>query len=282
MAKSREVKRVDTPKMLPGGTASHRNRMLVSPELGSEIDPFLVLMEDWYSQGAFQNHPHRGIETVTYMLDGYNAHYDNHGNKGVIGPGEALWLTAGKGLLHNEVPIDDRPIHTLQLWVNLPRNDKLVPASFQELKNGRLPRRKLPGVEVIVFSGASGEAVSPTRNHAQVTMVEVRLEPNSFFEQELPADSNSFVVVLEGDGFIGANRAFAQSGQVAWFPYEAEESKAAFATKEKSLRAILFAGKPLGEPVVSRGPFVMNTEEEIEEAFVEFRRQGDRFGLDPV
>ncbi|MBJ9974216.1 pirin family protein [Pseudomonas sp. S75] len=256
--------------------------MLLSPELAEEIDPFLVLMEDWYSQGAFQNHPHRGIETVTYMLDGYNSHYDNHGNKGVIGPGEALWLTAGKGLLHNEVPVDDRPIHTLQLWVNLPRTDKLIPASFQELKDDRVLRRKLPGAEILVFSGASGEHVSPTRNHAKVTMVEVRLEPHSLIEQELPADYNGVVVVLEGEGFIGANAAPTHSGQIARLQYEVEESKVAFATKNKSLRAILFAGKPLREPIISRGPFVMNTEEEIDQAFAEFQRMRDRFGLDAV
>ncbi|WP_084384992.1 pirin family protein [Novosphingobium naphthalenivorans] len=280
--KSRNIKRVDTPKMLPEGSALHRNRQLVAPGQWDEIDPFLLLMEDWYSQGAFQNHPHRGIETVTYMVDGLNSHYDNHGNKGTIASGEALWLTAGRGLIHNEIPIDDRPVHTLQLWVNLPRASKLVDASYQELRGAHAPRRSLPGGEAIVFSGTSGNVVAPTRNHAEVTMVEVRLAPHATFEQELPADYNCFVVILEGAGFLGADASPVRTGQVAWLQHEQDESEVRFETKEESLRAILFAGKPLREPVAARGPFVMNSDAEIEQAYMDFRQQRDSFGLVPT
>jgi redox-sensitive bicupin YhaK (pirin superfamily) len=236
-------------------------------------------MEDWYANGAFENHPHRGFETVTYMLDGSNAHYDNHGNSGVIGPGDALWLTAGSGLLHNEVPVDDRPVHTLQLWINLPRADKLVTAAFQELRGERLRKRKLPGAQVIVFSGASGEVVAQTRNHARVAIIEVHLEPDSMFEQELPADYNGFVVILEGAGFVGASATPVRSGQVAWLQHDAQESRVVFASREQRLRAILFAGRPLREAVAARGPFVMNTDEEIEHAYTEYHRDREKFGL---
>lgn len=280
MAKSRNTKRVDTPNMLPEGSALHRNRLLVAPGQWDETDPFLVLMEDWYSQGSFDNHPHRGIETVTYVIDGANSHFDNRGNSGVIGCGEALWMTAGRGIIHNETPVDDRPIHTMQLWVNLPRADKLVDADLQELKADRVAKRSLPGAEVIVFSGSSGNVVAPTRNHAKVTMVEIRLTPNASFDQDLPAEYNGFAVILEGAGFIGADTTPVRSGQVAWLCHEDDESTVQFETKEQKLRVILFAGKPLREPVVARGPFVMNTEEEIEQAYAEFRRDRERFGLD--
>jgi redox-sensitive bicupin YhaK (pirin superfamily) len=280
MVRIREIKRIDTPKMLPGGSALHRNRQLVAPGKWDEIDPFLVLMEDWTAQGAFDDHPHRGIETVTYMIDGSISHYDNHGNKAIIGSGEALWLTAGRGLIHNEIPIDDRPIHTLQLWINLPEKDKLVPASLQELTAARAPRRSIDGAEVIVFSGTSGDLVAPTRNYADVTMVEIRLEPHSTFEQELPVDHNSFVVAIEGVGFVGSNAALVRGGQVAWLEYEQGESKVTFASKDNRFRAILFAGRPLRERVVARGPFVMNSEDDIERAYAEFRQDKDKFGLD--
>ncbi|WZB61989.1 pirin-like C-terminal cupin domain-containing protein [Achromobacter xylosoxidans] len=230
--------------------------------------------------GAFENHPHRGIETVTYMLEGSNSHYDNHGHQGVIGPGEALWMTAGRGLIHNEVPVDERPVHTLQLWVNLPRLTKMVKASVQELRADRVPTRELSRGEARVFSGASGEVRADTRNHASVTMVEVRLQPNANFQQDLPPDYNGFVVILEGAGVIGASATQVRAGQVAWLSHEDEASSVAFATLEEPMRAILFAGRPLREHVVAHGPFVMNSEAEIQAAFADFRRQGAHFGLD--
>lgn len=279
MRKSRKVSQVDQPRMLPGGSAIHRNRLLLPSDRWAETDPFLVLMEDWYAQGAFEKHPHRGMETVTYMLDGSNSHYDNHGNKGVIGPGEALWLTAGRGLIHNEVPVDDRPVHTLQFWVNLPRADKLVPASFQELTRDRVLRRSLPGVEVIIFSGSSGDVTAPTRNHAKVTMVEARLEPHAVFEQELPAGYNGFSIILEGAGFMGSESTPVRSGQFVWLAHEPGESQVRIASGDARLRAIVFAGQPLREPVAVRGPFVMNTEAELEQAFADFRRERERFGM---
>jgi quercetin 2,3-dioxygenase len=253
---------------------------LVAPGNWDEIDPFLVLMEDWTAQGAFDSHPHRGIETVTYMIDGSISHYDNHGHKGIIGSGEALWMTAGRGLVHNEIPIDDRLIHTLQLWVNLPKKDKLVPASLQELTAENVPRRRIGGAEVIVFSGTSGGLVAPTRNYAEVTMVEIRLEPHATFEQDLPADYNCFVVALEGAGFVGSSAVLIRGGQVAWLEYERDESKVVFASTDNRFRAILFAGRPLREPVVAQGPFVMNSEEDIERAYADFRRDRERFGLE--
>ncbi len=276
--KSRDVKRIDSPE-LQERSAIHRARVLIEPGDWAETDPFLLMAEDWYGRGAFDSHPHRGFETVTYVIEGTNSHFDNRGNKGLIGAGEALWLTAGRGLVHNEIPVGDKLIHTLQLWVNLPRADKLVEASYQELTAARTRKRNLPGAEVTVFSGTSGDVAAPTRNHAKVTMVEVRLEPHSAFEQELPADSNCFVVVLDGEGLIGSSSAPVRPGQVAWLVREATESKVRVESGDRPFRIILFAGTPLREPVTAQGPFVMNTHEEIQEAFADYRRDGARFGL---
>ncbi|MFX4086901.1 pirin family protein [Sphingobium yanoikuyae] len=274
----REVSRVDTPSIQPGLSPAHKVRPLVESNDQIATDPFLLLMEDWFPIGVFDRHPHRGIETVTYIIEGAVDHYDNHGNSGQIAAGEALWLTAGRGLVHNEVPANDKPAHLLQLWVNLPAKSKMAPARFQEIHASTLPVRREDGVEVRVFSGSSGSAVSPTSNHAPVTMVEILLQPSATFRQELPAGYNGFVVVLEGDGKIGASQTPVAAGQVAWLTRCAEESNVSFAGGDRPMRAILFAGLPIGEPIVARGPFVMNTVDEIDAAYAEYRRVGQGFG----
>jgi len=162
----RNVMRIDSPPVGRGRTDAHRARVLVPPGNWAASDPFLLLAEDWFPAGVFERHPHRGIETVTYVIDGTIEHYDNHGNAGTIGPGDAQWLTAGRGLIHNEEPAKGQTVHSLQLWVNLPRANKLVPARYQELRAADVPLRHEPGGEVRVFLGASGghhRAGSPSR-----------------------------------------------------------------------------------------------------------------------
>jgi hypothetical protein len=228
---------------------------------------------------VFDRHPHRGIETVTYVIDGSLDHYDNHGNTGTIGPGDALWLTAGRGLIHNEMPVGDGPAHILQLWVNLPREKKLVPARFQELRAADLPTRTVDGVSIRVFSGEANGLAASTLNYAPVTMVEVRLESGTSAELTLPASDNGFVVLLEGDGTLGGDSTPVRAGQVAWLTPDDTASVVRLAGGQSGLRAILFAGQPLREPVAARGPFVMNTQEELAAGFAEFRAQQERFGL---
>lgn len=251
--------------------------MLIAPGNWAATDPFLLQAEDWYPRGVFAPHPHRSIETVTYVIDGAVEHYDNHGNAGVIGPGETLWMTTGRGVVHNELPPEGQSVHLLQLWINLPRSAKLMPMRYQELRPGDLPVLRQPGVEAIVFSGSSGGLASPTVNEVPVTMVEVRIEPGAGFEQELQAGHNAFVVVISGDGAIGDTPV--RAGDVAWLDRCDDVSEVRLSGGDEALRAILFAGRPLREPVASRGPFVMNTELELDEAYGEFRAKGERFGM---
>ena len=275
----RDVARIESPPVERGMSDVHRVRPLVPPGNWAATDPFLLLMEDWFPRGVFDVHPHRGIETVTFVLEGTVEHYDNHGNKGTIVPGDAQWLTAGRGLVHNEVPAAGQTVHLLQLWVNLPRAHKLVPAQHQTLRADQAPVRREPGAELRVFSGASGSVRATTRNFAPVTMVEVRLEPNATIVQDLPAGYNAFVVVLEGHGTMGSSSAAVRTGQVAWLTPSNEESTVTLSGDDQGLRAMLFAGLPLREPVAARGPFVMNTEEELRATFAEFRATRERFGL---
>jgi len=275
----RDVARIESPKIGPGMTAAHRVRQLVAPGAWAATDPFLLLMEDWFPEGVFDRHPHRGIETVTYVIDGTIEHYDNHGNTGTIRAGDVQWLTAGRGLIHNERPAAGETVHLLQLWVNLPRAHKLVTARHQDLQASEMPVRREPGAEIRIFSGSSGSVTSATQNYAPVTMVEVRLEPHARVEQDLPAGFNAFAVVLEGSGTVGASSAVVNAGQVAWLTPSDGPSTVTLAGREQELRALLFAGQPLREPVAARGPFVMNTDAELSASFAEFRARGERFGL---
>ena len=276
----RDVARVDSPQVGRGMTDEHLVRPLVPPDDFAASDPFLLLMEDTFPLGVFDRHPHQGIETVTYVIDGAVEHFDNHGNTGLFGAGDALWLTSGRGIVHNEQPARGEPVHLLQLWVNLPAASKRLPANFQELRAADLPVRREPGAEIRVFSGSSGTVTAPTTNHAAVTMVEARLEPGASIEQDLPADYTAFVVVLEGSGSIGMSRTKVTASEVAWLTKGDDQSAVRLTGGAEGLRAILFAGRPIGEPIAARGPFVLNTDAELDAGFREYRRSGERFGLE--
>jgi len=277
----RTVRNIDHPEPQQGMTPQHRVRPLLPAAMRGDwaaTDPFLALMEDWFPRGVFGKHPHRGIETVTYVLEGRIDHYDNLGHEGVILPGDAQWMTAGRGLIHNEIPAEGETVHSLQLWINLPASQKMTAPRYQDLVGDGVPVRREPGAEIKVFSGDSGVVTSPTKNFVPVTLLEFRLEPGAAVRQDLPADYNAFVVVLEGEGAIGEAGCKVVGGDVAWLTRseEAAASETLVAAGEKPMRALLYAGRPLREPVVARGPFVMNTEAEIDQAYADYR--AGRFG----
>jgi hypothetical protein len=230
-------------------------------------------MEDWFPRGVFDKHPHRGMETVTYVIEGRLDHYDSYGNEGSILPGNVQWMTAGRGMIHLEQPAEGVTVHSLQLWVNLPAADKMVEPSAQNLVAADLPLRREPGVRIRVFSGKSGDMVAPTRNYAPVIMLEMQLEAAARVRQELPADYNAFIVVLEGDGLVGSEQFPVRAGDVVWLTRTDDDgvSEVEIADGTAPLRALLFAGRPLREPVVAYGPFVMNTEEQIHQAYADYR-----------
>ena len=210
----RSVARIDHPTEQTGMTPQHRVRPLVPPGDPKATDPFLLCMEDWFPRGVFERHPHRGMETVTYVIDGRLDHYDNYGNKGSIFPGNVQWMTAGRGIVHVEQPTEGTTVHSLQLWVNLPAAEKMVEPRAQNLVAADLPLRREPGTEIRVFSGKSGDVIAPTKNYTPVIMLEMRLEAAARIRQELPADYSAFLVVLEGDGLIGADKSPIRAGDV--------------------------------------------------------------------
>jgi quercetin 2,3-dioxygenase len=251
----------------------HRNSLILEPGHWSEYDPFLFLAEDWFQRGAFDVHPHRGIETVTYVMEGKLEHYDNKtGGKDELLPGDAQWMTAGRGVIHKEDPAEGHTVHSLQLWVNLPSTEKMTEPRYQNLRSGSMPVRIEEGAKVVIFSGSSGEVQSNTKNVVPITMVEMQLEPGASVVQELPGSYNGFFFVLEGEGNFGREGTKGVERQALWLGTGQEgDPSVVSVTATSRLRVLLYAGEPVREPVAARGPFVMNTDEQIWQAYQDYR-----------
>ncbi len=266
----RAIKKVWTVKPVQNSPI-HKVGIVLEPGNWAEFDPFLMMAEDWFQPGVFDFHPHRGIETVTFVIEGSLEHYDNMAGNGKITAGDAQWMTAGRGVIHKETPPEGETVHSLQLWVNLRSSDKMTEPRYQDLRSDELPVRQENGATVRVFSGISGEIIATTKNHVPVTMVEVLLEAGGTISQILPGSYNGFLYILEGQGTFGASKTEGLKNQVLWLGEGGNgESTIEIVAKEK-LRVLLFAGEPVGEPVVAYGPFVMNTEAEIRQAFSDYR-----------
>lgn len=249
----------------------HTAGMVLDPNQMKESDPFLFLAEDFFKKGTFDFHPHRGIETVTYVIEGKLEHQDNKAGRGELEPGDVQWMTAGKGVIHIEDPAEGETVHSLQLWVNLPREHKMAEPRYQNLRAKDMPVREEDGVLIRIFSGSSGGIQSTTKNYVPVTMVEINLQPGATVTQDLPGDYNGFMYVLEGKGQFGKSKTEAEKGHVLLLGTgEAGQTSEVTITARESLRVLLYAGKPLNEPIVARGPFVMNTEEEIRQAYRDY------------
>ncbi len=245
---------------------------VLPPGQWQDFDPFLLMAEDWFQQKTFGPHPHRGIETVTYVIEGRLRHQDSNKGQGVLGPGDVQWMTAGRGVLHLEDPLPNETVHSLQLWVNLPQSHKLSEPRYQDLRSADMPVRKEGGASIRVFSGSSGGVTASTKNYVPVTFVELVLEAGASIKQDLPAHYNGFIYVLEGSGRFGADGTKGEANQVLWLGSADQSTESEVEIRaETPLRAILVAGEPLGEPVVAYGPFVMNTDEEIKQAFADYK-----------
>ncbi|WP_408021583.1 pirin family protein [Siminovitchia acidinfaciens] len=251
---------------------THKVGLVVEPGKWQEYDPFLLMAEDFFQRGTFGMHPHRGIETVTYVIDGKLEHMDNKTGGGVLLPGDVQWMTAGKGIIHTEDPAVGETVHSLQLWVNLPSDKKLTEPRYQNMRAQDMPVRYEEGATIRVFSGSSKGVEADTKNHVPVTMVEFILEPGAAVTQDLPGGYNGFLYILEGKGTFGRENTMGEKGQVLWLERgnDAEMSEVKIHANEK-LHVLLYAGQPIGEKVVARGPFVMNSEEEIAQAYKDFR-----------
>ncbi|MDB5054492.1 MAG: short-chain dehydrogenase [Bacilli bacterium] len=254
-------------------SAIHSNSLILEPGHWEEYDPFLFLAEDWFQRGSFDVHPHRGIETVTYVMEGKLEHYDNKTEeKDELLAGDAQWMTAGRGVIHKEDPAVGEKVHSLQLWVNLPSVEKMTEPRYQNLRSGNMPVRTEEGASIVIFSGSSGGIHSNTKNVVPITMVEMNLNPGVTVKQHLPGSYNGFFFVLEGEGTFGREETKGVERQVLWLgSAEPGQSSEVSVTATSRLRVLLYAGEPLREPIVARGPFVMNTDEQIRQAYQDYK-----------
>ncbi|HBO1345079.1 pirin family protein [Pseudomonas aeruginosa] len=251
---------------------NHLAKAAIESDKWTEHDPFLVMAEDRFGQGAFGLHPHRGMETITYVIDGRLDHEDNRGNAGSLGPRDVQLMTAGRGILHNEVPPPGSMVHTLQLWLNLPAARKFTEPRYQDLLYREMPRISRDGAVVTVYSGAFGEVVADTLNHTPFVLFEIDAASAAQIDVPLPGGYNGFVHVVHGAGHVGPDATPASTGQTLWLERTAADAATTVrVATQTGIRVLVVAGEPLNEPVVARGPFVMNTAEQIEEAYKDLR-----------
>ena len=252
----------------------------------SDFDPFLLLDEmgpmdvaPGEAKGA-PYHPHRGFETVTYMLSGEMEHKDSAGHAGRLKSGDVQWMTAGAGVVHGEMPSpeflrDGGRMHGFQLWVNLPQRDKMIKPRYQEIPGSRIPKATssdgLVSVSVIAGEAIGETAVIETRT--PIIYLHYRIKPGGVVNQQVPHDYNAFVYIVEGAGLFGAEGERGADGQMIMFAPDGDEVRIENPAEARAtLDVLLIAGVPLNEPIARYGPFVMNTEAEIHQAFEDYGR----------
>ena len=259
----------------PGRTApTHANRLVVPPDNFAAHSPFLLMAEDWFAPPAgFPTHPHRGMETVTVVLKGAMEHRDHTGAHGLLSQGDVQWMTAGKGVMHSEMP-GPNGVHSLQLWLNLPADRKMSAARYADQHAADAPTLAGPGYEIRIYAGRQGEIVQPHGSSYPMGLASLRLDAGASASLEIPADERAFLYVIEGSGLVGADKLGVAAGKVAWLDPSGQSDSPDTLTIEATtpMQAALFSGRPIDEPVVAYGPFVMNTQEEIRQAFADYQK----------
>ena len=274
--KTRELVRATPGIAATDGAGVEMTRIIGTPDLDM-LDPFLLLdcFESDQPQeyiGGFPDHPHRGFETVTYLLEGRMRHRDSAGNEGVIEANGVQWMTAGKGIVHSEMPEqEDGLLMGFQLWVNLPKADKMTEPAYQGFPESEIPvEQRDNGTLVRVITGQTDEGtVGPVvNNFVKPTYLDITLPAGVVFEQSLDYSDNAFIFVIEGEVKVGEQARSLGNRRLGIL--SGGERVAITAGKHDS-RFLLVAGQPLNEPVARGGPFVMNTRQEVLQAFDDFR-----------
>ncbi|MGA9532974.1 MAG: pirin family protein, partial [Anaerolineales bacterium] len=277
MLKVREIDELVQPQTVIEGAGVRLLRSF-GPSRQNPLDPFLLFDHFAFNdpiQGpiaGFPQHPHRGIETVTYMLEGNTRHRDSLGNMGVIGPGDVQWMTSGSGILHEEMPRrgPDGRVRGFQLWVNLPRAEKMGRPRYQEVKADEIPSVETEGTLVRVVAGTYDAIHGPVAEiAAKPIYLDVELTAGTRFELPVPAGHRVVAYLFEGAAAFGDSDDLVEA--VCMILLEDGDLVRAAAGPDGSARFMLMAGRPFGEPIVPYGPFVMNTEDEIRQAISELR-----------
>jgi quercetin 2,3-dioxygenase len=272
----RTTDRIERPVERGASEQVQRKRLILRHDAFERQSPFLNLSEDWFAApGGFETHPHRGMQTVTLVLEGALHHRDHTGADGVLRPGDVQWMTAGRGVLHSEMPEGRETAHTLQLWLNLPAAAKMIPARYVDQRLASVPVLRAEGVERRVYAGAFDGIEQPPGSDWPMMLVDIAMTPGATCQQAIPANYRGFVYALSGKARIGADRRAVAAPEIAWFepaPAAAPASRDTIPiVADESFRALLYAAPPIDEPVVAYGPFVMNTVEQIHQAFADYQ-----------
>ncbi|XP_047334992.1 pirin-like protein [Impatiens glandulifera] len=240
------------------------------------LDPFLVLDEfSVTAPGGFPDHPHRGFETVTYMIQGEITHEDFDGHKGTIGTGDLQWMTAGRGIVHSEMPAAQGTQKGLQLWINLSSKHKMIEPGYQEIMSKDVAEATRDGVKVRVIAGEALGIRSPIYTRTPTMFLDFTLKPGADLRQVIPESWNAFVYVLEGEGVFGRENKKGDGGVLCQGHHILVLGMEGYGLEVwnkgcRTLRFVLVGGQPLGETVAQFGPFVMNTQEEIDQTIEDY------------
>jgi hypothetical protein len=283
MNQARKITRLIEPQYVIEG-AGVLLRRSIAPQRSNLFDPFLLFDHFAFNDPVegpirgFPMHPHRGIETVTYMLEGSVNHRDSLGNAGLIGPGDVQWMTSGRGILHEEMPRrgPDGGIYGFQLWVNLPAALKMTAPRYQEVKAGDIPSVEKEGAKVRIVAGEVLGVRGPvTEIAADPLYIEVSLDPGAEFVQNVPGGHTAIAYVFEGEGTFDGNETGAGKAEnlsaIKLLVFGDGDYIQVKAAKASALRFMLMAGAPFKEPIMPYGPFVMNTVQEIQQALTDLR-----------
>lgn len=274
MKKIRAIRAVIEPQMVIEG-AGVRLLRSIAPRVSNEYDPFLLFDHFAFNDpregpiAGFPTHPHRGIETVTYMLEGNVRHRDSLGNMGIIGPGDVQWMTSGRGILHEEMPRRGPSgiIYGFQLWVNLPAALKMSHPRYQEVRADTIPTIEQEGIRVRVVAGTYAGNTGPVTDiAAEPLYMEVSLQPGAFFELPVARGHTTLVYLFQGKIRVGENTLSA----IKMLHFE-DGDLLQIEGGDLPARFMAIAGAPFKEPIVPYGPFVMNTREEIQQALIDLR-----------
>jgi len=281
MAQYRRVSNVIEPRFVIEG-ADVRLMRSISPQASNLHDPFLLFDHFAFNnpvEGPIQGfpmHPHRGIETVTYMLEGSVNHRDSLGNSGLIGPGDVQWMTSGGGILHEELPRrgPNGAIYGFQLWVNLPARLKMSTPRYQEIRSDSIPVHEKNGVRIRIVAGTVGGMTGPARDIAIAPLyLDVTLDAGTDWEHPIPMGHTLRVYVFEGNGEFGLDEKNngIQVEAVKMLEFSDGDTLRAKTPANSKARFMFMSGDPIKEPIAPYGPFVMNTAEEIQQALVDLR-----------
>ena len=281
MNQTREISNIIEPQLVIEG-AGVLLRRSIAPNRTNLYDPFLLFDHFAFNNpiegpiSGFPMHPHRGIETVTYMLEGSVHHRDSLGNAGLIGPGDVQWMTSGRGIMHEEMPrrSPQGNVFGFQLWVNLPAARKMDIPRYQEVNAAEIPMAEMGDAEVRVVAGEVNGVRGPvTEIAAKPVYMDVRLKPGAEFVQAVPGGHTAVAYVYQGKGSFGssADGKGESVEAVRMVVFEDGDEVRARAAQDAPMRFMLMAGKPFKEPIVPYGPFVMNTMQEIQQALADLR-----------